>query len=208
MKDAYIVSSKRTAVGKAMKGALAATRPDDLAAVVLQGALAAVPAVPASRVDDVILGCAMPEAEQGMNMARIATLRAGLPNSVAAVTINRFCASGLEAIAQASARIASGMIDVAIAGGAESMSLIPMGGHKVSPNPTLVDNAPDTYLGMGLTAEVVAARYGVSRDDQDAFALESHRRASAAIDAGRFVSEIVPVPVLRDRYDAKGKKVE
>ena len=208
MKDAFIVSAKRTAVGRAYKGTLAQSRPDDFGAAAIKGALAAAGDLPADRIDDVVLGCAMPEAEQGMNVARITALRAELPVSVAAVTVNRFCASGLESIAQATARIRTGMIDAAVAGGTESMSLIPMGGHKVAPNPWLTDHNPDAYLSMGLTAEVVAERYGVSREDQDAFALESHRRAVAAIDEGRFEGEVVPFTVTRDHYDAKGRKQE
>src|SRR5437763_1731830 len=159
MRDAVIVSSVRTPVGKAYKGTLRATRPDDLAAVAIKGALARVPQLDAKEIEDVILGCAMPEAEQGMNVARIASLRAGLPVEVSAMTINRFCSSGLQAIALASERIMSGGADVILAGGTESMSMIPMGGHKISPNPWLVDHYPDAYLSMGLTAERLAKRF-------------------------------------------------
>ena len=199
--EAVIVASVRTAVGKAGKGSLARTRPDDLAAVAILGALARVPAVKAEMVDDVILGCAMPEAEQGMNVARIASLLAGLPHSASAMTVNRFCSSGLQAIALAHDAIVSGRAQVAVAGGTESMSLIPMGGHKISPNPTLLERYPDSYLGMGMTAELVARKYGVGREKADAFALRSHQRAVAAIDGGRFKDEIVPVPVNGHAFD-------
>src|SRR5437870_6029071 len=160
MRDAVIVSAVRTPVGKAYKGTLRATRPDDLAAVAIKGALERVPQVNLAEIEDVILGCAMPEAEQGMNVARIASLRAGLPVEVSALTINRFCSSGLQAIAMAAERIVSGGAEVIVAGGTESMSMVPMGGHKVSPNPRLVDHYPDAYLTMGLTAERVAQRLG------------------------------------------------
>ena len=188
-------------MGKAGKGTLARTRPDDLAAEAIKGALARVPAVKAEMVDDVILGCAMPEAEQGMNVARIASLLAGIPHSASAMTVNRFCSSGLQAIALAHDAIVSGRAQVAVAGGTESMSLIPMGGHKISPNPTLLDRYPDSYLGMGMTAELVARKYGVGREKADAFALRSHQRAVAAIDGGRFKDEIVPVPVNGHPFD-------
>jgi acetyl-CoA acyltransferase len=193
MREAVIVSSVRTAVGKSGKGALRNTRPDDMAAQVIQAALARVPAVTPALVDDVIFGCAMPEAEQGMNVARIASLLAGVPDTAAAMTINRFCASGLQAIALAVDAVASGRAEVAIGGGTESMSLIPMGGRKLSPNPALLDRYPDSYLGMGLTAELVAQKYGIDREKSDAFALASHQKAAAAIDAGRFKAEIVPL---------------
>jgi acetyl-CoA acyltransferase len=206
MQDAVIVSSVRTAVGKAPKGTLRATRPDDMAAAAIKGALARIPELDAAEVEDVILGCAMPEAEQGMNVARIASLRAGLPVEASAMTINRFCSSGLQSIALAAERIMVGHADVIVAGGTETMSMIPMGGHKVLPNPTLVDTYPDAYLNMGLTAERVAKRFEISREEQDAFALESHRRAVAAQDAGRFASEIVPVEVVVDSLDARGRK--
>src|SRR5512145_375886 len=186
MREAVIVSSVRTAVGKAGRGMLRQTRPDDMAAAAIQGALARVPAVKAEMVDDVVLGCAMPEAEQGMNVARIASLLAGVPYTASAMTINRFCSSGLQAIALADDAVRSGRAEVAIGGGTESMSLIPMGGHKVAPNPTLLERYPDTYLGMGMTAELVAKKYGIDREASDAFALASHHKALAAIDAGRF----------------------
>jgi acetyl-CoA acyltransferase len=197
-REAVIVASVRTAIGKAPKGLLRQTRPDDMAAAAIQGALARVPALRPEAVEDVILGCAMPEAEQGMNVARQAALLAGVPVSAGAMTVNRFCASGLQAIAIAARAIEAGEADVIVAGGTESMSLIPMGGHKLSPNPTLVDTYPDTYLGMGITAENVARRYGIDREASDRFALESHRKALAAIDAGRFRDEIVPLTVSLD----------
>ncbi|MGB8540237.1 MAG: acetyl-CoA C-acyltransferase [Candidatus Acidiferrales bacterium] len=195
MREAVIVSSVRTAVGKAPKGTLRATRPDDLAAVVIKEAIARVPGFDAKEVEDVILGCAMPEAEQGMNVARIASLRAGLPVEASAMTINRFCSSGLQAIALAAERIMSGQGDVAIAGGTESMSMVPMGGNKISPNPSLMDSYPDAYLGMGLTAENLSKKYGITREQADEFSLASHQKALAAISAGKFRDETVPVEV-------------
>ena len=195
MKDAVIVSAVRTPAGKAGKGTLRTTRPDELAALAIQGALARVPQLEAREIEDVIFGCAMPEAEQGMNVARIASLRAGLPVEVSALTINRFCSSGLQAIAMAAERIMSGGAEAIVAGGTESMSMIPMGGNKISPNPWLVDHYPDAYLTMGLTAERVAARFGITRDECDQFSLRSHRKALAAIAAGKFEDEIVAVPV-------------
>jgi acetyl-CoA acyltransferase len=191
-----IVSAVRTAVGKAPAGALRYTRPDEMAAVVLREALARAPGVDAALVDDVILGCAMPEAEQGLNVARIASIRAGLPVSASAVTVNRFCASSLEAIAIAADRITTGAAEVVLAGGTESMSLVPMGGNKVAPNPHLVESYPDVYLTTGLVAENHANDAALSREAQDAFALTSHRRAVAAIDAGRFSGEIVPIEAV------------
>ena len=195
MRDAVIVSAVRTAVGKAPRGALRSTRPDDLGAVAVRGALERVPQLDAREIDDVILGCAMPEAEQGMNLARIVALRAGLPNESAAMTINRFCASGLQAIALAAERIRGGGAEVIVAGGAESMSMVPMGGNKIAVNPWLVEHRPGSYLTMGLTAERVAQHYGISREDADRFAVESHGKAVAAIGAGKFQDEIVPVTV-------------
>ena len=195
MREVVLVSSVRTPVGRAYKGTLRATRPDELAAVALQGALARVPQVDPKEIEDVILGCAMPEGEQGMNVARIASLRAGLPVEVAAITINRFCSSGLQAIAMAAERIMSGGAEVMIAGGTESMSMIPMGGNKISPNPWLVDHYPDAYLSMGLTAERVAQRFGITRQACDEFSLRSHQKALAATQAGRFEDECVPVLV-------------
>src|SRR5437762_10294746 len=193
MADAVILSAARTAVGKAPSGALHATRPDELAATALKAALSRAPGISPADVDDVILGCAMPEAEQGMNVARIASLRAGIPVEASAVTVNRFCSSGLQAIAYAAERIMCGFASAIVAGGTESMSLVPMGGHKIAPNPTLMDRYPDVYLSTGLVAENHARESSISREAQDAFALGSHQRAIAAIDAGRFVEEIVPV---------------
>ena len=195
MPEAVIVSAVRTAVGKAFKGTLRTTRPDDLGAVVIQGALVRVPELDRKEVEDVILGCAMPEAEQGLNVARIAMLRAGLPVETSAMTINRFCASGLQAIALACERIAAGGAEVIVAGGTESMSMIPLGGHKVSCNPWLVQNYPDSYLSMGLTAERIAQRFGISRQQADEYSYHSHQKALAAIASGAFEDEIVPVPV-------------
>jgi|SRR5438093_3704741 len=195
MREVVVVSSVRTPVGRAIKGTLRATRPDELAAVAVRGALDRVRQLDAGEIDDVILGCAMPEAEQGMNVARIASLRSGLPVEVSALTINRFCSSGLQAIALAAERIGSGGADVIVAGGTESMSMIPMGGHKISPNPWLVESYPDAYLSMGLTAERLAQRFGITREKADEFSLRSHRKALAAIQAGKFEEEIVPVPV-------------
>src|ERR1700741_2703169 len=195
MKEAVIASSVRTAVGKAYKGTLHATRPDDLAAIAINRAIARVPGLDPKEIEDVVLGCAMPEAEQGMNMARIASLRAGLPVEASAMTINRFCSSGLQAIAIAAERIMAGHGEVAVAGGAESMSMVPMGGNKLAPNPWLMDNYPDAYLGMGLTAENLAKKYGITREQSDEFSFASHQKALAAIAAGKFKDEIVPVDV-------------
>jgi acetyl-CoA acyltransferase len=205
MKDAVIVSSVRTAVGKAPKGTLRATRPDDLGAVAIKGALSRVPNLDVREVDDVIIGCAMPEGEQGMNVARIASLRAGMPIESSAMTVNRYCASGLQAIALASERIRGGGADVVVAGGTESMSFVPMGGNKISINPWLMEHYPDSYLSMGLTAERLAHRYGISREEADQFALASHQKALAAQAAGKFNCEIVPVPVTFAAPDAKSK---
>ncbi len=195
MNEAVIVASVRTAVGKAVKGTLRETRPDDMAAEAIKGALARVPAVRPEMVEDVILGCAMPEAEQGMNVARTASLLAGIPHTAGAMTVNRFCSSGLQAIALAAQAIETGAIDVAVAGGTESMSLVPMGGNKMSPNPTLLERYPDSYLGMGMTAELVAQKYGIDRAQSDAFALASHKKALAAIESGNFKDQIVPLTV-------------
>jgi len=195
MREAVIVSSVRTPVGKAFKGSLRATRPDDLAAVAIQEAIRRVPGLEAKEIEDVILGCAMPEAEAGMNVARNAALRAGLPVEISAITINRFCSSGLQSIAMAAERIVAGYGEVILAGGTESMTMIPMGGNKVSPNPWLMDHNHDAYLSMGLTAENVAAKYGITREQADEFSLGSHKKALAAIAAGKFKDEIVPVEV-------------
>ncbi len=197
MRDAVIVSAVRTAVGRAPRGALRETRADELAATVVREAIARVPGLDPAAVEDVVLGCAMPEGEQGLNAARPVALAAGLPVHVSAMVVNRFCASGLQALAIATQAVASGQAEVVVAGGMESMSAVPMTGHHFSPNPALSATWPDVYLSMGLTAEEVARRYGVSREDQDAWALRSHRRAAAAQDAGRFVDEVVPVTARR-----------
>jgi acetyl-CoA acyltransferase len=204
MQDAVIVSATRTAVGKAPAGSLRTVRPDDMAAAVIKETLRRAPGVDAKEISDVIIGCAMPEAEQGLNVARIASLRAGVPVDASAVTVNRFCASGLQAIAFAAERIMCGCADAIVAGGTESMSLVPMGGNKVSPNPTLVDSYPDVYLSTGLVAENHAREASISRDEQDAFALRSHQQALAAIDAGRFADEITP---LTFRVTTDGREI-
>src|SRR5205809_613106 len=206
MKEAVIVSAVRTAVGKAPKGTLRDTRPDDLGAAVIKEAIARVPGLEASEVDDVIMGCAMPEAEQGMNVARAAAIRAGLPVETSAMTINRFCSSGLQSIAIAADRIRTGSAQVALAGGLESMSMIPMGGHIIRPNPYLVEHYPDFYLSMGLATENVARKYEVTRAEQDEFALRSHQRAFAALEANKFQDETVPLTVTVEELDNKGKK--
>src|ERR1700757_2676511 len=195
MREVIIASSVRTPVGRAYKGTLHATRPDELAAVAIKGALDRVPQLDPKEIEDVIIGCAMPEAEQGMNVARIASLRAGLPVEVSALTINRFCSSGLQAIAMAAERIMAGGAEVVVAGGTESMSMIPMGGNKISPNPWLVDHYPDAYLSMGLTAERLAKRFGITREQSDEFSLHSHEKAMAAIHAGEVADETVAMPV-------------
>jgi len=204
MRDAVIVSAVRTPVGRGVKGTLANTRPDDLAALVLEAAVKRA-GIDSSLVEDVILGCAMPEAEQGMNVARLAALRAGLPDSVSGVTVNRFCSSGLQTIAMATAAVKAGYNDVVLAGGVESMSFVPMMGHNPSPNPDLMDSRPGAYISMGLTAENVATRYGISKEDQDAFAVRSHQRATKAVQEGKFKDEIVGVPVTVDTL--KGTKL-
>jgi acetyl-CoA acyltransferase len=206
MKEAVIVSAIRTAVGKAPKGTLRDTRPDDMGAAAIKEAIARVPGLEASEVDDVIMGCAMPEAEQGMNVARAAAIRAGLPVETSAMTVNRFCSSGLQTIAMASDRIRTNGANVIIAGGLESMSMIPMGGHIIRPNPSLMETYPDFYLNMGLATENVARKYEVSREEQDAFALQSHQRAIAALDADKFKDETVALTVMVEELDAKGKK--
>jgi len=195
MRDVVIVSSARTAVGRANKGTLRATRPDDLAATAIKGALARVPQLDVKEIEDVVLGCAMPEGEQGMNVARIASLRAGLPVEASAITVNRFCSSGLQAIAMVVDRIAAGAYEVGVAGGTESMTMVPMGGYKISVNPWLVENYPDAYLNMGLTAENLAKKYNITREQADEFSYQSHQKALAAIAAGKFTDEIVPVEV-------------
>jgi len=195
MPEAFIVSSVRTPVGKAFKGSLRATRPDDLAALAIKEALTRVPGLDAKEIDDVILGCAMPEGEQGMNVARIASLRAGLPIETSAMTVNRFCSSGLQAIAIAAERIRAGSAQVIVAGGTESMTMVPMGGNKVSPNPWLVDHNPDAYINMGLGTENIAKKFGITREQADQFSVESHKKALAAIAAGHFKDETLPVEV-------------
>jgi acetyl-CoA acyltransferase len=202
MRDAVIVSSVRTAVGKSGRGTLRTTRPDDLGAIVIREAVARAKGLDPKEIEDVVIGCAMPEGEQGMNVARIASLRAGMPVESAAMTINRFCSSGLQAIAIAAQRIMVGQGEVAVAGGTESMSMLPMGGNKVSPNPWLVENYPDTYLNMGLTAENLAKKYGITREQADEFSYASHQKAIAAIAAGKFKDEIVPVAVSYNLMEA------
>jgi acetyl-CoA acyltransferase len=206
MKEAVIVSAVRTPVGKAKKGALRNMRPDDMAAAVIAEAIRRTPDLSGDEVEDVILGCAMPEAEQGMNVARIASLRAGLPPEVSAITINRFCSSGLQSIAFAAERVMCGSAEVILAGGTESMSLIPMGGHRFLPNPQLVENYPDAYLSMGLTAENLASKYQISREEQDQFSLRSHQNATEAIRSGKFENEIIALSVQSEHLDSTGKK--
>jgi acetyl-CoA acyltransferase len=205
MKEAVIVSIARTAVGKAPRGTLRNTRPDDMAAAAIQEVLRRAPAIDPNEVEDVILGCAMPEAEQGNNVARVASLRAGLPVSCSAMTINRFCSSGLQAIAIASERIMAGFAEAVIAGGTETMSMIPMGGYHYAPNPYLMEHYPDAYLTMGLTAENLAQKYHLTRQQQDEFALRSHQRALAAIAEGKFKEEIVPLEVVEVSLNGKDK---
>src|SRR5216683_3435794 len=206
MKQAFIVSAVRTAVGKAPKGTLRDTRADEMGAAVIKEAMARVPGLQAAEIEDVIMGCAMPEAEQGMNIARSAAIRAGLPVETSAMTINRFCSSGLQSIAIAADRIRTGGAEAALAGGLESMSMIPMGGHIIRPNPYLVEHYPDFYLNMGLATENIARKYEISREDQDAFALRSHQRAAAALDADKFADETVALTVSVEELDAKGQK--
>ncbi|TMW72452.1 acetyl-CoA C-acetyltransferase [Alteribacter natronophilus] len=208
MKEAVIVAGARTPVGKAKKGTLAHVRPDDLGALTVKETLKRAGDFDPGRIEDVIMGCAMPEAEQGMNMARNIAGLAGLPDSVPGITINRYCSSGLQSIAYGAERIMLGHSEAILAGGAESMSMIPMGGHVIALNPNLVENAPEYYMGMGHTAEEVAKRFEVSREDQDAFAVESHRRAAKAIEEGKFDDEIVSVPVTHRSVDSKHKLVE
>ena len=204
MPEPIIVSAVRTPVGRAYKGTLRATRPDDLAALVIAEAITRVPGLNAREVDDVILGCAMPEGEQGMNVARIAALRAGLPVETSAMTINRFCSSGLQSIALAADRIRGGGAEVIVAGGTESMSMVPMGGNKISPNPWLVDHYPDAYINMGLGTENIARKFGISREAADQFAMASHQKAIAAIAAGKFKGETLPVEVKITSLPANG----
>jgi acetyl-CoA acyltransferase len=205
MKEVIIASAVRTAVGKAPRGALRTTRPDDLAAFAMSGALERLPQLDRSEIEDVILGCAMPEAEQGMNVARVASFRAGLPMTASAMTVNRYCASGLQSIALAADRIRGGSADVIVAGGTESMSYVPFGGNKISVNPWLVENYPGSYMSMGLTAERVAKHYGIGREAMDEFSFQSHQKALAAIQSGKFEDEIVPVKATNTTLDEKGK---
>lgn len=207
MREAVIVAGVRSAIGKAPKGALRNTRPDDLGAYVVEALMQRVPHVAKEEIEDILIGCAIPEAEQGMNVARIIGMRAGLPNTVPGVTVNRFCSSGLQTISMAAQQIMTGMADVLIAGGAETMSLLPMGGYNISPNPQLADTYPQAYTSMGHTAEQVATRFNISREDQDAFALRSHQRAAAAIRDGKFRDEIVPVTVKQTFVDGNHKLV-
>ena len=193
--EAVIVDARRIAVGKAKRGALSSTRPDDLAAAVLADLVARNPQVEPSTIDDVIIGCAMPEAQQGLNMGRRVAMRAGLPVDVPGETVNRFCASGLQTIAHGAMEIKAGMADVVIAGGAESMSMVPMRGHKFAPNPSFAQECPDVYLSMGLTAENVAEEFNVSREDQDEFAMRSQHNAAAAQAQNLFADEILPFEV-------------
>src|SRR6202162_3988661 len=204
MPEAVIVSAVRAAVGRAYKGSLRATRPDDLAAVVIKEALARIAALDPKEIDDVILGCAMPKGEQGMNVARIAALRAGLPVETSAMTINRFCSSGLQAIALGAERIRAGAAQVILAGGTESMSMVPMGGNKISPNPWLVDHYPDAYINMGLGTENIARKFGISREQADQFSMASHQKAIAAIASGKFKDETLPVEVKITFLPANG----
>src|SRR5205814_3394223 len=206
MKDAVIVSAVRTAVGKAPKGTLRNTRPDEMGGTVIKEAAGRVPGLNVAEIEDVIMGCAMPEAEQGMNVARAAAIRAGLPVETSAMTINRFCSSGLQSIAMAAERIRSGGAEVIVSGGLETMSMIPMGGHIIRPNPYLVDHYPDFYLSMGLATENVARKYEVTREDQDEFALRSHQRAAAALDADKLKDETVPLNVSVEDLDERGRK--
>lgn len=206
MNNAYIVSSVRTAVGKAVKGKLRNTRPDDLGAIAVRSAIERVEGLISDQIDDVIMGCAMPEAEQGFNLGRIVALRAGLPDSVPGCVVNRLCASGLQTIAMANQAISWGQAEVMIAGGIESMSMIPMGGHHFIPNADLINDAPEIYISMGLTAENVAQQFDISREDQDLFALRSHHRALDAMEAGRFKEEIIAIPVKETSY-VEGKLI-
>ena len=208
MREAYIVAASRTACGKAKKGSLRFTRPDSLGGAVVKDLLKRAPEVQPGMIDDVIIGCAFPEASQGLNVAKQIAALGGLPESVSGVTVNRFCSSGLQTIAMAAERIMVGAADVIIAGGVESMSLVPMGGMSVQPNPTLIESNPEIYISMGLTAENVAQKYGVSREDQDEFACLSHQKAISAWENGRFESQITPIEVIEKKVDAEGKIIE
>lgn len=205
MKEAVIVSAVRTAVGKAPKGTLKNSRPDDLGAAAIKGAVERVEGLDVSEIDDVVMGCAFPEAQQGMNVARTAMILAGLPVETSAMTVNRYCSSGLQTIALAADRIRTGGADIIVAGGLETMSMIPMGGNGFRPNPHLAETYPDYYLNMGLTAENLAKKYEVTREQADQFSLESHQKAAAAIQSGKFKDEIVPFTVRIDELDEKGR---
>ncbi|MGC8856431.1 MAG: thiolase family protein [Anaerolineae bacterium] len=208
MKDAVIVSAVRTPVGKAKRGGLATVRPDEMAALVIQELLRRTPNLDPAEIEDVVIGCAFPEGEQGMNMARMIALRAGLPHTVPGETINRFCSSGVQAIAHAAYAIMTGDIEVAIAGGTESMTMVPMTGYKFAPNPYFAQEYPHYFTNMGLTAENVAAKYEISREDQDAFSLRSHQKAARAVESGLFDAELVPVPVEIVELGEDGKPVK
>lgn len=205
MREAVIVSGVRTAVGKAPRGTLRYHRPEDLGGAVIKEAVARAKGLDPADVDDVVIGCSFPEAEQGMNMGRIVALRAGLPNSVPGFTVNRFCSSGLQSIAIAAEKIMCGFADVIVAGGVESMSTIPMGGQKIAPNPYMMEHQPGVYMGMGLTAEEVATRFGISREEQDAFAVRSHQNAARAIQEGKFKDEILPITVKQVKIGPENK---
>ncbi|MBO8172312.1 MAG: acetyl-CoA C-acetyltransferase [Bacillaceae bacterium] len=205
MREAVIVAAARTAVGKAKKGSLRHVHPGDMGAAVIKDLLKRVPQLDPAEIEDVIIGNAVPEAEQGMNLGRIVAMRAGLPTNVPGITVNRFCSSGLQTIADAAQKIMCGFADVVIAGGVESMSLVPMVGHKVAPNPYLMENMPEIYMSMGLTAEEVARRFNVTREDQDHFAVRSHQRAASAIKEGKFKDEIVPITVQDKEIGPDGK---
>jgi acetyl-CoA acyltransferase len=208
MKDAVIVSAVRTPVGKAKRGGLATVRPDEMAAVVIQALLKRTPNLDPVQVEDVVIGCSFPEGEQGLNMARMIALRAGLPDSVPAETINRYCASGVQSIAHVAYAIQSGQIDTGIAGGAESMTMVPMAGYKFSPNPYFAQDLPHYYTNMGLTAENVSVKYGISRADQDEFSLKSHQKAAQAVNTGLFDPELVSIDVELNELDAHQKPVK
>jgi acetyl-CoA acyltransferase len=207
MKDAVIVSAVRTPVGKAKRGGLATVRPDEMAATVIQELLERTPKLDPAEVEDVVIGCAFPEGEQGMNMARMISLRAGLPDSVPAETINRYCASGVQSIAQVAYAIQSGQIETGIAGGAESMTMVPMAGYKFSPNPYFAQDLPHYYTNMGLTAENISQKYGISRQDQDEFSLKSHKKAARAVSSGLFDPELVSIDVEITEMDGQEKPV-
>ncbi|HLF75767.1 MAG TPA: acetyl-CoA C-acyltransferase [Anaerolineales bacterium] len=207
MEEAVIVSAVRTPVGKAKKGGLATVRPDEMAAAAIQALLRRTPDLDPAEIEDVIIGCAFPEGEQGLNMARMIALRAGLPDSVPAETINRYCSSGVQSIAHAAYAIQSGQIETAIAGGAESMTMVPMAGYKFSPNPYFAQNLPHYYTNMGLTAESLAVKYGISREDQDLFSLRSHQKAAQAVTSGLFDPELAPVDVQVMELDGGEKPI-